>query len=893
MEQANTDPRLELLWNVFLGRKDAYMEYKGSWLCVKQEITKEDVAEHLAGRRCLGSYLLSPEAKVRYLAYDFDSHDKPEEKPSLRTHIMPLAAWFRKRSIGTFIEDTGGFGYHLWVLFHDDIFANKVIKLANNALKEAGISFEPEIFPKQTKLEAGKFGNGIRLPWGLHSSGKWSHFLNDSFEPDDGNAIESIKSCRTISWKTFDELLPPKVKGVEPPATAKGIAPRRWCATIPEGSRHNSLFALACEFRSRRFTPDRILTELQTHNESRMNPPLSDEEVRQIYEGAMKTTGATNISERDSQASLLVDLAMQKVELFHTPEQKGYACFNNGHDREVWPLHSSGFKGWLMKVAYREIEKVPYSEAINTALATLEGLALYDHEEKPLFLRVAWHDNALLYDLGNWLAVRVTKTGWTVEIPPIVFRHYAHQMPQVQPQPGNVRDFLQFTNVTDEGQRELLLVYLCCTFIPDIPQPLLFIHGDQGSGKSMLLRFIREVADPSTSGLLTMPDNLRDLGHVGHHHRCVFLDNVRHFPPWLIEGMSRLATGACFTKRALFTDEDEVIFRNKGLGGFNGISLEVDAPDLLDRGLFIRLTRLPDDKAMPEDLLVKTFHAAKPGILGGIFDTLSKALTVKETQSLLRLPRMADFYSWGCAIASVLGFENFSTVYWDNVKYGSQQALDASIIAPIIEKFMRGTPEWQGSSSELLAQLNQYADDSTKKLHTWPKDPQWLSRKVAQITPNLAQAGLTATKTGRTWSFRWMGGNLAYSVIGEAESVSDAIRKDSVSSNTTPDATDDKKRYPEKIASNVDPKLDDAMNAISLPTPSKVDYYTADGEPVMIDEWLKRWEEEGGKPIQGRDGKIRDIKAYLNQEDPDFENVSIIRKKLWPKGDWPREPVGG
>lgn len=900
MEQVNKHLRLDILWNVFLARRDAYMEHKDSWGCIKQEITKEDVIEHLAGRRRLGSYLLSSKDTVPYLVYDFDSHEKPEEKPLLKAHILPLASWFRKKAVGAFIEDTGGDGYHLWVLFNsNDIYATRVKKLAEYALKEAAVSFQPEIFPKQTKLEAGKFGNGIRLPWGLHSSGNWSHFLNDSFEPDDDNAIKGIMSCRTISWKTFDDLLPPKTRAVTSTGKSKGIAPDRWDETVPEGKRHNSLFAIACEFRSRGLPPDRIITELRTHNEARFNPPLPDREVQEIFEGAMKTTGAERVSEKESQASLLVNIALQKAALFHAPEQKGYAYFNNGTNREIWPLRSQGFRSWLMREFYRDSERVPYSEAMTTALSTLEGIALWDNEEKPLFLRVAWHNNSLWYDLGDWQAVHVTKEGWTVELPPILFRHYAHQLPQVHPQPGNVRDFLRFTNVTDEGHKTLLLVYLCCALIPDIPQPILFIHGDQGSAKSSLMRFIRELVDPSITGLLTMPHDVGELARLGHHHRCVYFDNVHHFPAWLIEGMARLATGTAFTKRALFTDEDDVIFINKGLGGFNGVNLEVDAPDLLDRGIFIRLNRISDDKAMPEAVLIDRFHQAKPSILGGIFDALHNALTVKETQTCLRLPRMADFYSWGCAIATALGLGDFSTVFWDNVKYGSQQALDASIIAPVIERYMKtiatkGTTEWQGTSTELLGKLNDTADDSTKKLKSWPTDPQWLSRKLGYITPNLMQVGLEVKKIGRTWLFRWVGEKIASSVTPEASSELDAKKTDSVDSVIPPDAKDAKKRYPQKIASNETSNAPTAKNAISLLIQTKtVDYYTADGTPVFVDEWVRRWEEKGCKPIPGRDGRIKNLKKYLKQDDFDFDNLTLIRDCLWPKGDWPKEPTDG
>jgi len=109
---------------------------------------------------------------------------------------------------------------------------------------------------------------------------------------------------------------------------------------------------------------------------------------------------------------------------------------------------------------------------------------------------------------------------------------------------------------------------------------------------------------------------------------------------------------------------------------------------------------------------------------------------------------------------------------------------------------------------------------------------------------------------------------------------------------TTQDA---KKRYLEKIASASEPHARDAKNAKSLLNPSKkADFYAPDGTPVMQDDWIKKWEEEGSKPIRVRDGKIKDLKKYLDQDELNLENLTRIRDFLWPKGDWPREqPCNG
>ena len=83
-----------------------------------------------------------------------------------------------------------------------------------------------------------------------------------------------------------------------------------------------------------------------------------------------------------SQASSLVELALNKCELFHDPEGDCYASFRaaraSGSHRETHKLKSSGFRLWLLHAYYRNTSGAPNSNAMSTALSTLEARARYD-----------------------------------------------------------------------------------------------------------------------------------------------------------------------------------------------------------------------------------------------------------------------------------------------------------------------------------------------------------------------------------------------------------------------------------------------------------------------------------------------------------------------------------
>src|SRR5207247_836589 len=92
------------------------------------------------------------------------------------------------------------------------------------------------------------------------------------------------------------------------------------------------------------------------------------------------------------------------------------------------------------------------------------------------------------YDLSDpgWRAVRVSSDGWTVEAhPPILFRRFAHQRPQVEPKRGGrVESVLPFFNLADLEARRFLATAVVSFFVPDIPHPIPALHGEHGSAKS-------------------------------------------------------------------------------------------------------------------------------------------------------------------------------------------------------------------------------------------------------------------------------------------------------------------------------------------------------------------------------------------------------------------------
>jgi hypothetical protein len=277
-----------------------------------------------------------------------------------------------------------------------------------------------------------------------------------------------------------------------------------------------------------------------------------------------------------SQATRLVALA-EEAELFHSPDGEAYATLAVAGQRQTWLLKSQAFRRWLARQFYEEEAKAPSAQALQDAVGVLEGRALFDGPEYPVFTRLAGHDGCIYLDLANeaWEVIEITTTGWQVMVePPVRFRRPRGMSPLPHPiHGGGIEELRAFVNVPcdRESDRILLVAWLLAALRPCGPYPVLVLHGEQGSAKSTAARLLRALIDPNRAPLRAEPRDGRDLMIAATNGWCLSLDNLSHVPPWLSDAICRLATGGGFATRALYTDSDEVLFDAQRPVILNGI----------------------------------------------------------------------------------------------------------------------------------------------------------------------------------------------------------------------------------------------------------------------------------------------------------------------------------
>jgi len=480
------------------------------------------------------------------------------------------------------------------------------------------------------------------------------------------------------------------------------------------------------------------------------------------YANGHKKQKESDISSKLNQSERIVELIEEiGITLFHDQFDEPHVRIKVNDHLEINKVRSTRFKTWISNELWKQEKKAISTETINTVLNLMEAKACFEGRKYTLHNRVARYEGAIWYDLGNWKAVKVTRSGWKiVGDPPILFKRYPHQKEQVLPQHtagvAELDDIFKFVTITNEGKKLLYKANLISSFVPDIPHPIDILVGDTGTAKTTRSRIKKELVDPSHLDTQTVPTNQREFIQMADHNWFFTLDNLTSLPNWLSDGLCRVSTGDGFSKRRLYTDDEDFIYKYKRCACITGINLVATKPDLLDRSIIYELEPIPEDKRKTEKKFWEDFNGVKARILGACFTLLSKAMNDYETVALAGVPRMADFATWGCAVAKALGRteEDFLEAYQSNIKVQNQEAIEASPVATLIialilrQEEREGRRQWDGSPTELLSELKGIADGIgiDIKDKRFPKDPNWLWRHIKEVRTNLMAVGIKVSR---------------------------------------------------------------------------------------------------------------------------------------------------
>ena len=386
--------------------------------------------------------------------------------------------------------------------------------------------------------------------------------------------------------------------------------------------------------------------------------------------------------------------------------------------------------------------------AMQEAIPAFEAMALGMPACQPS-VRLARNLGAIWIDLGDdtHRAIRVTAEGWTIETrlnAPLIRPDGMRALPTPVREHGALDHLRSLLNV-NTADFKLYAAWLVAALWPEGPYPVLALDGEQGSGKSTICRMLRRLVDPNTADLRAVPRKEDDLLIAAMNGRIVAFDNVSYIESDMADALCRVATGAGFGKRTMYSDLGETIISVCRPVLLNGIPSLLARGDLADRSIAITRPHIPDDKRRTEEVVWREFDKAAPGILALLLDALVTALRRLPNMKLGHLPRMADFAKLACAAAPAFGWTeaDMLTAIENNREAVVETVVEADQVAEavriILAELLNG---WEGTATMLLAAINMRVPEDVKKERGWPKDATRLSARLKRIQPALRRVGI-------------------------------------------------------------------------------------------------------------------------------------------------------
>jgi hypothetical protein len=222
----------------------------------------------------------------------------------------------------------------------------------------------------------------------------------------------------------------------------------------------------------------------------------------------------------------------------------------------------------------------------------------------------------------------------------------------------------------------------------------------------------------------------------------VVFDNMSTLSDELSDSICRLATGACYRNRRLYTDKDEEFFRYRKPALLNGIDELPTRGDLLSRSLLLTTLDI-SEKYNPD--FEEEFEKHRGEFFGAMLDVLAAGLKELPNVKLERPPRMKAFARFGIAIEVALGYTrgSFMEAYGEMLTDISLANFEASPVAIAVHRFLKSKEgkEWKGTALELLEALSEFLDERQDELIQLLKHP-----KFPKTGPALS-AELTRSET--------------------------------------------------------------------------------------------------------------------------------------------------
>lgn len=462
----------------------------------------------------------------------------------------------------------------------------------------------------------------------------------------------------------------------------------------------------------------------------------------------------SEIEEENIVDTLLKDIEEHHI-FYHDQAVNPYVCVTKDGIMQYMEVDGNDYRNYIRFLFYERYKKAIPREALQRVLDTLAVKAQLEENEITPAYRCAYHEGKIYYYLGDQeqTVICIDEEGYRViAVSPVPFIKKRNTSEQVLPQKSDISlrkmgtRYWKFATVED---RILHWVLLISRFIAEGSQPIIYYFGDRGSAKSTSMKLDKKIVDPSEIDIKALPKNIHDVIASVTNQYIVCFDNVSHISDELSDIFCIVATHGYYTKRKLYSNNEECAINLNARVSFSGITNLTTKPDLIDRMVCLKLNRIDSGRRRTETEIMESFKKDLPYILDGIFKTLSKAISIYNNLHLKQLPRMADFAKWGYAIAEAMGYggKRFLQIYEKNQSEILENMVSEDAVITVLIEMMKKHHYFRGKVTELLSSLTEKAKDLNIDTRVgWARDASALSHRLYEAQSVLGLFGISVSR---------------------------------------------------------------------------------------------------------------------------------------------------
>lgn len=462
-----------------------------------------------------------------------------------------------------------------------------------------------------------------------------------------------------------------------------------------------------------------------------------------------KEQGESSVNENeDSKQDKLIMELLDELPLIRT-ENHIEVQIKQKNTKEIVPIDDERVVGYILHEA-KDRYNIWAKPSIIKNCIMYKKYCGYDLGITELKHRIAYHNDSIIYDLIDGDCVVVNKSGWRIEENNyLFFRNSSDKKPQVKPIPcpNGWQRLKKYINLP-EDEKILFIAYMIACFNPNYTFPSVCINGASGSGKSTLTKLLKKVIDPvAGEGANVLTTNFDDLKVLLDNNYYVAFDNLSKINNSISNFFCTVVTGGTFTTRKKYEDNKTFTITLKQGLCLNGIGNFVINDDFVDRAIFFNTKPFAKSKNYYERDLIDDLDNDMPYILGGVFEVLSKALSILPSVKIDEPIRLADFHRFGFAVAEAMG--GYGNTFNQAISRNKEQQMaivdeNFEIVRILIDFLKENDGEWSSTVDMLYKSVRDFvilADEGKYDEKAIPKASNAFSRMLSLHEAHLAKRG--------------------------------------------------------------------------------------------------------------------------------------------------------